>query len=322
MGLLGETDVVNRVGYRKFHPVFFSEPFHCRRGHDPFGEFFEFLSLHEHFPVHPVVRMAGKEGRFIIAEMCKPVSRQLVAPERFDQPRDFPRAARHERTFQRGHAAAVEHARRNAHHVFRRRADLRADDVVAVVKTDEIALEIVRKRLFQLRVVAVDDHTVGNARRKVLDMPGPHPDGDLFGRYARADENFRKALARLHFDPLHTEHEDLIRNIGARLDFADKPAKTLRTDRDDDDLRPLHRCFQIAGEGDRLVQRDIVVFPRFFENFIGIVIFGTPRPDLFALFRREIPRDKRAPSAAAQNGNSFHRFPPYDAPFKVGASLF
>ena len=65
--MLGKADVVHRVGNGQFHAAFFAQLFHRRRRHDALGELFELLPFDEHFPVHAVVRMAGKEGRFVIA---------------------------------------------------------------------------------------------------------------------------------------------------------------------------------------------------------------------------------------------------------------
>lgn len=153
-------------------------------------------------------------------------------------PRDIRRA------FQRGNAAAVENARGNAHHVLRRRADLRTDDIVSVIKADEIALEVVGEKLFQFHVMAVDDHAVGNARREILNVPRAYPNRDLIFGNAFFDEDLRKPFARFHLDALHAEHKGLIRHVECFY-LVDKAAHALRTDGNDDDIRVTDRLFQI-----------------------------------------------------------------------------
>ena len=246
--------------------------------------------------------MVGKESGFVIAEVGKAVSGKLVAAERLDEPRHFARPARHQRAFEGGHAAPVQDARRNAHHVFCRRADLRADDVVSVIETDEIALEIVRQRLFQLYVVAVDDHAVGDARREILNVAGADPYGDLVLGNARLDEDLGQAFARFHLDALHAQDKNFVRHVGGGEDLSDKPAQPLRADGNDDDLRTRYRLCEIAGENDALIQCDVLVFARIFQDFVRIVPFRSPRIHFLPLFCCEIPGDKRTPPAAAKHG--------------------
>ena len=234
--------------------------------------------------------------------MRQAVGGKFVAAQRLDEPRHLPRPARHERAFERGHPAAVQNARGDAHDVFRRRADFGADDVVPVIKADQIALEIVGERLFEGHVVAIDDHAVGNARREILNMPGADPHGDFIGGDARPDEDFGEALARFHFDALHAQDENFIGHVRTFPDAADKAAQPLRADGNDDDLRPFDRSLQIAGERDALVQSDVFVFARLFEDFVGIIVLRAPGIYVLPLFRCEIPGDERAPAPAPQNG--------------------
>ena len=196
--------------------------------------------------------------------MRQAVSGKFVAAQRLDEPRHLPCSARHERAFERRHTAAVQYARGDAHHSLCRSADFGADDVVPVIKADQIALEIVGERLFEGHVVAVDDHAVGDARREVLNVPGADPNGDFIGGDARPDEDLGEALARFHLDALHAQDENFIGHVRAILNAADEAAKPLRADGNDDDLRPLDRSLQIAGERNALVQSDVFVFARFF----------------------------------------------------------
>ena len=265
------------------------------------------------------MRMAGKERRLVIAEVRQPVGGEFASAQRLDQARDLARAARHERALQRGHAAAVQDARGDAHDVFGCRTDLRTDDVVAVVKTDEVALEVIRELFFEVGIVPVHDHTVGDACRKILDVPGADPYGDAFPGDARIDEDLREALARIRLDALHAQHEDLVGHVCSRLDLFDKAAQPLRTDGDDDDLRPLNRCGEVAGEGDGWIQRHILVFAGIFEDLVRVIPFRAPGEDFLPLFGREIPGDERTPAPAAENGNAIHEMTSFDVDASAAA---
>lgn len=62
-----------------------------------FGKFGKILPFYEVFPKLPVMTVLRKDGRLIVSQMTKTVSRQFIAAHRFDQARHLSRAARHQR---------------------------------------------------------------------------------------------------------------------------------------------------------------------------------------------------------------------------------
>ncbi len=73
----------------------------------------------------------------------------------------------------------VQHARRNADHVLRRRAHLVADEIIAKIKANEFTGELAHQPLLGGGMNAVDHHAVGNAPDEFLHMARPQPHSDL-----------------------------------------------------------------------------------------------------------------------------------------------
>ena len=69
------------------------------------------------FPKAAVVAVGTKKRRFVVPQMGKAVRGARVAAHCFNQPRNFPRAAAHQRTFQSSLLQAVEHAGGDTDHI-------------------------------------------------------------------------------------------------------------------------------------------------------------------------------------------------------------
>ena len=121
-----------------------------------------------------------------------------------------------------------------------------------------IPVELLDEIVPELRVVAVDDHAVRNPRHKVLNVPGSHPDRDIFGVKSVFNENLRESSARRGLDALHAEHKLLFGDV-VLLDPLRKAVQPLRGNGDDDDIRALHRLLQIGGQMNRRAQAHILV---------------------------------------------------------------
>ena len=103
--------------------------------------------------------------------MRQTVHRHAVSAERLDEPHELAGRARHERAFEAGKPHAVEQTCRDAHDVFRRRADLVAHDVLAVIKADKLARKAVHNALCDFILIGVDEHAVGMSRQKSCTWP-------------------------------------------------------------------------------------------------------------------------------------------------------
>ena len=202
----------------------------------------------------------------------------------------------------------IEHARSYAQNVLRCGAYLGADEIVAVVKADEVALEAVGKAAFERVVGRIYHHTVGYAPDERLNVPGAHPYGYPVGRDAAFRHHLRKALARALLYALHAQHEYLVAH-GVARDLLHKAAQPLRADGDYYDIALFYGVFEVAGELYPAVERDVFVFALFFEDSVRGRVLRPPVYYLVALDGRLVPRYERAPPAAAENGNLhvFHR---------------
>ena len=153
--------------------------------------------------------------------MAKPVSRKFVAAHRFYQPRHLSRSASHKRTFERAKTSAVQNPGGNSHDVFRRRANLAADYILAIIKSDKFAFKFVGKFADEFGVISVDNHTIRFASGEFLNMSGAYPHGCFILIVTLFDHYFGKSFARVFFKPLHTkDYFFIFRAVGR--DFAGK----------------------------------------------------------------------------------------------------
>ena len=295
-------DVVYRPADRQLHPVFLPELTHGAHGVISLGEVSIRLTAHKGFTKLAVMTVGGEDRRLIVAQMTQTIGRQLTAAHRADEPRHLARSTAHEGTLQAREPLAVEHARRDADDVLRRRADLVADEIRPVVKADEVARERLHEPLLRLHVVAVDDHAVRDAAVKLLHMPRPQPDGDPVRRVHARARNLAQAAARSDLESLHAQNERLAAQP-QRPQLPEQRAQPLRADGDDDDLRLLRRA-QVGRERDGRRQLKQIVFPRLQKALHPRRARAAVECDLMA-DAVEIPRNQRAPAPAANHRN-FH----------------
>ena len=101
-------NIINGMRDRHFNVISLRKDFQRFRRCHAFGKFCERFFEIQILAVTPVVGIFGKQRRFIITEMAKPVSRKFVAAHRFYQPRHLSRSASHKRTFERAKTSAVQ----------------------------------------------------------------------------------------------------------------------------------------------------------------------------------------------------------------------
>ena len=141
--------------------------------------------------------------------MTQPVGGQFVAAHGPDEPRHLPGAPAHQRAFQRHQPQTVQKTGGNAHHVFGGGAHLIAQQVVAVVKPDQVAGKLLHQSLFHLLVIAVDDHAVGHAAVKFLHMARPQPNRHRIGVIQIFPGHLTEPLAGADLQTLHAQHKGL-----------------------------------------------------------------------------------------------------------------
>ena len=177
-----------------------------------------FFPFDKGFAELAVVAVFGKDCGLIVSQMAQAVSGKLVAPQRLNQPGYLPGSPGHEGAFQRGQVQPVQHSGGNADDVFSGGADFTADQVLPVIKADQIAGKFLHQPFLELLVVAVDDHTVGNPLIEFLYMAGSQPHGYFVGKVRVVVDHLRQAAAGSNFDSLHAQHKDFIGQV-QRLQF-------------------------------------------------------------------------------------------------------
>ena len=133
------------------------------------------LMLHHTAAEGQILAVGGKQRRLVIAEVAEAVSRRGLAAHGDDEIGNLLGSPGHQRPFQGAHITAFQHPGGDADDVFRRGADFIAQQVGAVIKTDEITGKALNQLSFGKFVVAVDNHAVGDSPVKFLYMAGAEP---------------------------------------------------------------------------------------------------------------------------------------------------
>ena len=210
-------------------------------------------------------------------------------------------AAGHERPLERRDPEAVEHSGGYSDDVLGGRADLVADQVVAVVETDQVAREGVDQAVLERVVRRVDDHAVGHAAHEFLRVARADPDRRAHVGQAVVD-HLREAHARLDLEALHAEDEGAAGRAVAGVDPGDlraERAQALRVYRDDHRVR-VKRRVEVVDQFHRVRKRDHAVRAIAREARHVRRVRRAVKTDVVA-HAVKVPRDAAAPSAAADH---------------------